>query len=405
VPTPLHQIDPSIPEPLEAIVMTALQKDPAARQQTMADLSAQLQQFLRVGTGAQPLLGVSGASGAQPLHGGPAPGAVTPSTPSWSRRSQPGGPPSGAQPLAAGAPGRSAALGTAPTTFSAAASQSMTAPEPVQPPVHRSSRAPVVVAALVLIALASVGGLLWMRTHAGTGSADPTIAAGIAGVAGATGAAGGPVAQPNPSPPESPTLKLPAVVEAKSPPEEPAPAAGTTPDPDGVLPPDLEAAAAARAGGTTGLPTTETAEPGDKPTPAEKSRPPIAKPAARSPGRAHALYEKAFEHRAAGEEDKALLGYRAALRAEGLSVGERADAETQVINLSRKYGEIEIIGASGAVIAVDGREVGRTPLGDPLLVRPGNHVVTMQLPGYQLRTDRVAVAAGQKRLLTVKPTR
>jgi len=40
-----------------------------------------------------------------------------------------------------------------------------------------------------------------------------------------------------------------------------------------------------------------------------------------------------------------------ALRAEGLSTSERADAETQVINLSRKYGEIEVMGASGAVIA------------------------------------------------------
>jgi hypothetical protein len=181
------------------------------------------------------------------------------------------------------------------------------------------------------------------------------------------------------------------------------------------MPPELESTAAAAPAApdeVAGSPPSavEAAAKPSEPGPADSSSKPraaVVKPAVRPPGRAHVLYEKAFEHRAAGEEDKALLAYRAALRTEGLSTSERADAETQVINLSRKYGEIEVMspGVSGAVIAIDGRQIGRTPLRDPVLVRPGTHVVTMDLTGYQTRTARVTVAAGKKELLSLKLAR
>lgn len=109
--------------------------------------------------------------------------------------------------------------------------------------------------------------------------------------------------------------------------------------------------------------------------------------------------------RRAGQQDQALLTYREALRAGGLNTAERADAEMQVIYLGRQFGEIEILGAAGARVVVDGRARGYTPLQEPLLVRPGKHTVSLELPGYQPSTRTVVVMAGKKELISIKPAR
>jgi serine/threonine protein kinase len=401
---PLHQIDPGIPEPLEAIVMTALQKDPAARQQQMAHLAAQLQQFLRQLGGQQMASTTLRPSGA--LHI-PAP---TPA-PSWSRASSASASPSvspsasrspagsgvraapvpgtGAGPLTGGAPGNVSAnhrgsVATAPTTFSAAASQASTPPPPLAP--APKSSAPLVFAAVGLLALVSAGGLFWLRSRAAPESA-PAIAAAPPPAA-APPATTPPTAVP---PAATPPPAVPPVAE--SPPPAPAQPSEPQTPPAAAVP--ATAAADQPAPGTAGADAAL-----DKVKPAAA----IAKPPARSAGRAQ--YEQAFNHRAAGEEDKALLAYRAALRAGGLSSSERADAETMVINLGRKYGEIEVMsGVVGATISVDGRARGRTPLREPILVRPGTHVITLELAGYQPRTNSVTVGPGEKKFISLKPAR
>jgi hypothetical protein len=412
-PTPLHEIDPSIPEPLEAIVMTALQKDPAARQQTMADLSAQLQQFLRATPAGHALAPHASGADSRPGASASVPGAAAASAvpmPSWSRAASGAGAPpdlragaSAARPAASVA-NRASSIGTAPTTFSAAASQAAARPESPAPAPAVRSRAPLVLAALVLIGVGSAGGLLWLRTRASESapaSAPAAIAAGPA-----TGKrAADPVATPPPPALPAP-IRDPAVAKIEGSPAPIAPAPGTLAAPDANGTTESAAPAAGNAENPAAAVADEAkANPANSPP--DKSPSAATKPAARSPGRARALYEQAFDHRAAGEEDKALLAYRAALRAEGLSASERADAETQVINLSRKYGEIEVLspGVAGAVISIDGRIIGRTPLRDPILVRPGSHEITLQLPGYQPRRDRRSVAAGKKEVISLKLAR
>ena len=421
MPTPLHQIDASIPEALEAIVMTALQKDPAQRQQSMADLAAQLQHFLRTAdfrvaaTTLRP-------SGAQAVAPAPAP--------SWSR-ARSGAPvaaagsavrsgaPLAGSPSAPGAPrDPGAAPGsvvTAPTTFSAAASQAATPPGPALAPRGAGSRAPLVFAALAAVGVVSAAGLLWLKLR--PGSPPPPIAAGPA-----AGAATEPSGRPAPSPPANlpppgPAASAPPAGSAPTaPPAAAAPASGTgAGSAEGPAAPDASPSAVAAAGGAAGEGATPTpAAAGNPPAlagadaapAASKPGAPIAKSPARASGRAHELYQQAFNYKANGEEDKALLGYRAALRTDGLSASERADAEAMAISLARKYGEIEVIsGVAGATVSVDGHPRGRTPLRDPILVRAGSHVITLELAGYQKRTDTVTVAPGEKKFISLKPGR
>jgi hypothetical protein len=143
------------------------------------------------------------------------------------------------------------------------------------------------------------------------------------------------------------------------------------------------------------------------------AKPVEEKPAARpkptppkKPSRGAALQQEGLRLRMAGLEDRALLAYRGALADETLPPALRAEAEAQVIALSRKFGELEILSAvGGAEVSVDGRPVGRTPLREPILVRPGKHQISLSLSGYQTRQTTVTVPAGGKELLRLTPQR
>ena len=54
---------------------------------------------------------------------------------------------------------------------------------------------------------------------------------------------------------------------------------------------------------------------------------------------------------------------------------------------------------SGARIRIDGRDLGPTPLTVRQL-RPGTHTLELRMPGYRLWTERITVAAGDRRQIT-----
>jgi hypothetical protein len=53
----------------------------------------------------------------------------------------------------------------------------------------------------------------------------------------------------------------------------------------------------------------------------------------------------------------------------------------------------------GARIRIDGRDLGPTPLMVRQL-RPGTHTLELRLPGYRLWSQRITVAAGDRRQIS-----
>ena len=127
---------------------------------------------------------------------------------------------------------------------------------------------------------------------------------------------------------------------------------------------------------------------------------PGARPARKGPS-GQALFQKAIDHRASGREAEALLALRAALAAGGLTEQQRSAAETQSIDLQRKFAELEVIcDLDGAQVAVDGKMQGRTPLRRPLLLKPGRRTLTITRAGY--RTITRAIELKPKERLTLR---
>jgi hypothetical protein len=76
--------------------------------------------------------------------------------------------------------------------------------------------------------------------------------------------------------------------------------------------------------------------------------------------------------------------------------GKRLQVEAQIKSLEAFLGELEVTTEpSGAVLTVDGREVGRTPLSEPIRLAAGTHKIAASLDGRP--TVERAVAIGQGR--------
>jgi hypothetical protein len=387
--SPPRTLSPGLPPALEAIALRALEKRPEDRFQNMAELGADLQKFqdsLR-----EPAAPPPGASrrAAFVLVGGLA--ALGAALLFWWRKRQPVG--TGA--AGAGAPGaRSTATGPgqAPAGGSAAGSESP--PPAAGPGQPGAGQAP---------GQAGVGDEPPAKGPAAAteGSAGPAGSTAGESAAGESPAAG---TAPGESPPVSaqPTAAEEAA-GAGTPPgagEETGPAgrhAGTSAGDPGAGAADEPGAAAdneppggAGPARTTGSTGNRRPVAGGR---AGAGKPPRERPGHVTMGRAH--YQRAITHRTRGEEDLALLAFRSALSAGGLNPDEKADAERQSIALRRKFGEVEVLcDVPDALVALDGRPVGRTPLPRPMLVTPGSHRLTISRAGYRTIDRKIEVGPG-----------
>jgi hypothetical protein len=140
-----------------------------------------------------------------------------------------------------------------------------------------------------------------------------------------------------------------------------------------------DAAVAARAETNEGRPRTAESAPDPKPRRAATDR--NGEPRSREPVES---YARGIAHLARGEEGEALLAFRAYLRGDTLNPSRRSDAERHVIDLQRKFGEIEVAcDFPGALVQVDGRTLGRTPLSSSVVLRTGVHELGVTKEGYQ----------------------
>lgn len=81
-----------------------------------------------------------------------------------------------------------------------------------------------------------------------------------------------------------------------------------------------------------------------------------------------------------------------------------AEAKRSVEELSPKIGKLLIdCTMSGAMISVDGKNVGQAPLVDMVRVTPGNHQVTATHPSVMPAVENVTVAAGTVQTIVLRP--
>jgi serine/threonine protein kinase len=408
VPKPLTEIDPSLPPALVDIVTRALAKDPAQRQQTMTELGTELATFLRGGEAP-----VSSGSGGYARVSAGASGGTLPlvahSSVATPARSGEGARPSGRnEAVRSGAapvsesPARVSKQAAAQGSIATAPTSYVDSPPPVEPrqapPPATGGRPPWLFLGFLGLAIAGGAGFFVLRGRnpAPAAVTDPAAGKDPATTTDPATTASG-TAEPETTAPGTTT----AGATATGSPDPAAPTGGdNTNDPPLGTTTTTGAGDEATGAGTAATAKNETtaAEKPDKPanTGRPGRRPSGSNPEAGN-SRALALYNEGFAHRYAGREDLALLRFRAAIRAGGLPPNKRSEVDTQIISLSRKFGEIEVFNdVAGTQVSVDGIAHGRTPLPNPILVKPGSHQVSLQIPGQPLQQRTIKVAAGGK---------
>jgi serine/threonine-protein kinase len=333
--TPPSTINPAVTPALEAIVMKTLAKKPEDRHQSMAALAADLAR----------LLGQTGA--ARPMTFPPAtvalPTIALPAAPAPTS-------------LPAAPAGNTLLAAPAPTTLSTAASQVPVAAVPPAPqPAKRSLTVPLVIAFGAGVALTAVA-VFWPRARVA-----PPVAV---------------TKQPPPveTPPVAatkPVVATPPVAAAKEPPVVETPPAKPI---------------------ATSTPTT-TADAGAA-VAATKEPKPEARPVHREGPDG---YTRGIAFLARGEEREALESFRSYLRGSGQPAARRAEAERYMLDLQRKFGEIEVsCDLVGADVLVDGRSYGRTPLARSILLNAGAHELVVSKSGYNTFRKSFTLSPGQR---------
>ncbi|HEU5057943.1 MAG TPA: PEGA domain-containing protein [Kofleriaceae bacterium] len=109
------------------------------------------------------------------------------------------------------------------------------------------------------------------------------------------------------------------------------------------------------------------------------------------------LYNLASTHRALSQYAQAVDFYNRFL-AEGKGVvkpAQLARGQRELDDVLRLIARVDVTTEpEGATVSVDGRVVGPTPLGQPLILGPGDHVVGATLDGHQPAERAFRVAAG-----------
>lgn len=107
------------------------------------------------------------------------------------------------------------------------------------------------------------------------------------------------------------------------------------------------------------------------------------------------LYNLAQVHARLGHAVEATETYERFLSEGGdaIDAAQRQRAEAELATQRARIGALDIVGAvPGASVSVDGDQVARTPLSEPIRVSVGEHTVEVAAPGYVAQQRRVSVA-------------
>jgi hypothetical protein len=80
----------------------------------------------------------------------------------------------------------------------------------------------------------------------------------------------------------------------------------------------------------------------------------------------------------------------------------REEVKAQIAGLEARLAEVTLTtGHTGAVVRVDGRDIGRTPLYEPIRLAPGRHVVILS-DGARTLTTTLEIREGERRTLALR---
>ncbi|HEY8145344.1 MAG TPA: PEGA domain-containing protein [Kofleriaceae bacterium] len=109
------------------------------------------------------------------------------------------------------------------------------------------------------------------------------------------------------------------------------------------------------------------------------------------------LYNLASTHRALSQYTQAVDFYNRFLE-EGKGVvkpAQLAKGQRELDDVLRQIARVDVTtDPEGATVSVDGRAIGPSPLGQPLILGPGDHVVSATLDGHRAAERSFRVAAG-----------
>jgi hypothetical protein len=99
----------------------------------------------------------------------------------------------------------------------------------------------------------------------------------------------------------------------------------------------------------------------------------------------------------AGRAKEALEGFRTYVALTSGASPERLEAQRQVIDLQRQFGEVEIVcDVQGATLIVDGRVAGTTPLRRSVILTPGPHALQVSKPGFRPANRQLSLRPGER---------
>jgi hypothetical protein len=88
---------------------------------------------------------------------------------------------------------------------------------------------------------------------------------------------------------------------------------------------------------------------------------------------------------------------KALVAVQGLKADLAKKAQTKLDELSMKVGVVSLtIIPEGTTITVEGKQVGESPMSEPLVLMPGNHVVSLSAVGYQPKDVELKIEAGSE---------
>jgi hypothetical protein len=118
------------------------------------------------------------------------------------------------------------------------------------------------------------------------------------------------------------------------------------------------------------------------------------------------LYNLASTQRALFEYPASIASFERYLElmGEGVEAEERAEILEWIGAMSESVARVRVTAPAGAAISLDGAEVGRAPLPEPLLVDPGPHVLVATREGYEPARSEIRPDGGADLTVQLVPT-
>jgi hypothetical protein len=119
----------------------------------------------------------------------------------------------------------------------------------------------------------------------------------------------------------------------------------------------------------------------------------------------NAMYNLGMCQKALHRYPQALASFRRALREFGdaMNPDEKAETEANIAAISKIIGEVDVsVNVEGALVSVDGEDVGTSPLAKPVILGAGEHRIKVSRSGYETVEQTVTLVSGSKEKVNIE---